>query len=109
MDNLFPLKLHDHIATIAPIKGVRIVKVDDRSTWQIVFLDSATDPQKAAAQAALLVFDPPPDDPTDIESGSFNKRERIILAAAALLAGIPPNQVRAAIKLRVAQANQLIG
>lgn len=108
IDNSFPVKLHEHIAAIAPIRSVRIVKADDRSTWQIVFKDEATDQQKAAAQAAMLVFDPPPDDLEDMESRAFSKRERAILVAAALLGGANPAQAKAAAKARFKQAMQLL-
>jgi hypothetical protein len=107
IDNTFPLKLHEHLDKIAPIRSVKIVKVDDRSTWRIVFKDEATEQQKADAQAAMLIFAPPPDDPEDIESSVFGKRERAILIAAALLGGATPAQAKAAAKARFKQALEL--
>lgn len=108
IDNNFPIKLHNHLETLAPIRGVKIVQVEDRTTWQIVFKDAATDPQKAAAQAAMLIFDPLPDDPEDLESGAFTKHERALAVAAELAAGATPAQAKQRAKLRLKQALQLL-
>lgn len=50
--------LHDTLAAIAPVQGVRIGRPDDKATWSIDFAPEATPEQQAAATTALLAFDP---------------------------------------------------
>jgi hypothetical protein len=50
--------LHDAIAAVCPIDGVSIGDWSDRETWRIDYQDRPTSDQQAAAQAALLAFDP---------------------------------------------------
>ncbi len=49
--------LHNAVAAVCPIVGVQ-ADIKDRTTWIIDFDPSATDAQKAAAQAALTAFNP---------------------------------------------------
>ena len=50
--------LHDYLLTISPnVCGVN-ANGHDKSTWRIDFAPEATDQQRAAAQEALLLFDP---------------------------------------------------
>lgn len=46
------------VHAVCPIVGVSIGSVGDKGTWRIDFDPTATDAQKAAAQAALNAFDP---------------------------------------------------
>jgi len=47
------LDLQEKIAAVAPIDSVSVGDSSDRSTWTVKFQDSATDAQKAAAQAVI--------------------------------------------------------
>lgn len=49
--------IHKEISAICPIDGISIGRKTDRSTWRIDFQSSATQTQKAAAQAILASFD----------------------------------------------------
>jgi hypothetical protein len=51
------LRLDKELAAVAPIDGVAVGVVGDRSTWRIDFQPQATDAEKAAAQAVLMAFD----------------------------------------------------
>ena len=53
-------RLHAQIAAVAPIEGVSIGTLNDKTTWRIDFLPTATAAQKAAARAVLAAFDPTP-------------------------------------------------
>lgn len=48
-------------AQVAPITGVSIGTQFDRATWEIRFKPEATQSQRDAAQAAILVVDVAPD------------------------------------------------
>lgn len=61
MNIRFPSQLTEHLKTLAPVEGVRIVNPDDRSSWQIIFAAAASAEQQAAAQSALLAFEAPPE------------------------------------------------
>lgn len=52
------LDLHDLIAVFAPIDGVSINDLDDKSTWRIDFKEEATSDQIVAANSILQSFDP---------------------------------------------------
>ena len=69
MDNTFPFipgpgmaptlklgALHSAIAAKAPICGISIGVPADKTTWRIDFLDTATDQQKADAQAVITAW-----------------------------------------------------
>ena len=51
-------KLHEAIAAVCPIEGVRIGRVDDRASWAVVAKPEATPEQLQAAIEALAAFDP---------------------------------------------------
>ena len=51
-------KLHDAIAAVCPIEGVRIGRVDDRASWAVVAAPEATPEQMQAALEVLAAFDP---------------------------------------------------
>lgn len=53
-----PADLHDAIAAVCPIAGVRIGDWANKATWGIDFDSSATAQQKTDAQTALTNFDP---------------------------------------------------
>lgn len=53
--------LHDAIAKVAPIDGVSVGRVRDKTTWRIDFADGATDAERAAAAAIVEAFDPDTD------------------------------------------------
>jgi len=50
--NVYPL-----IVAVAPIDGVGIGQIDDKSTWRIDFKEEATEEQRAAAQAIIDSYD----------------------------------------------------
>ena len=50
--------LHDIIAKVCPIGGVVIGVVDDKSTWAIRYSETASDHQRASAQAIIDAYDP---------------------------------------------------
>lgn len=45
------------VAAVCPIHGISFGKLDDKATWRINFKDEATADQRAAAEAALKIFD----------------------------------------------------
>jgi hypothetical protein len=49
-------RLHLKVVAVCPINGVSVGNWDDRNTWSCDFKPEATDPQKAAAAAALTAF-----------------------------------------------------
>jgi len=51
-------KLHDAIAAVCPIDGIRIGRADDRSTWGVSAKAEATPEQLQAALDALAQYDP---------------------------------------------------
>lgn len=50
--------LHDKVSEVAPITGVSLGKIDDKSTWKIIFKPEATPEQRAAAAQIVREFDP---------------------------------------------------
>lgn len=50
-------KLTDRISEIAPIEGVGLGNINDKSTWRIDFKNSATDEQKMTANNFLQSYD----------------------------------------------------
>lgn len=104
----FRSELAKRISQLAPNDSVRLPNEDDRTTWSIDFRPSATPQQIAAANAELLVFTLPAEDPTDLEDASFPRAYAEILVAAALLAGISPANAKATARLRIKQAKQLL-
>jgi hypothetical protein len=46
-------KIHSAAAAVAPICGVSVGRQNDRTTWRVVFHETATDEQKAAARRVL--------------------------------------------------------
>ena len=50
-------KLDNEIKLVCPIHGISIGRKDDKSTWRIDFKDTATDKEKANAQAVIDAFD----------------------------------------------------
>ncbi len=51
-------KLHDAIAAVCPIEGVRVGRVDDRASWGVVAKPEATPEQLQAALDVLAQYDP---------------------------------------------------
>jgi len=51
-------KLHEAIAAVCPIEGIRISRVDDRASWGVVAAPQATPEQLQAALDVLAAFDP---------------------------------------------------
>lgn len=51
-------KLHEAIAAVCPIEGVRIGRVDERASWGFVAAPEATPEQLQAALDVLAAFDP---------------------------------------------------
>ncbi len=51
-------RLHELIASLAPIDSVSIGRWNDKETWRIDFKEEATDEQKQLAQTTLENFDP---------------------------------------------------
>ena len=49
-------RLHLKVAAVCPVNGVYVGTWDDRNTWGCDFKEEATDPQKAAAAAAITAF-----------------------------------------------------
>ena len=108
MHRLFRSKLAERIAELAPIYSVRLVNEEDRTTWNIDFTPAATDPQKALANAELLVFNLPEDDPEDIDDVGFSKKDKAILLTIGLIQGLTPQQAAAQAKQKFKQAMQLL-
>lgn len=50
-------RLDSALKQVAPITGVSIGRLDDRSTWRVDFLPEATALQRTAAQAVVDTFD----------------------------------------------------
>lgn len=50
--------IHDLVAKVCPIEGISIGVADDKSTWLIRYSDTASDHQRASAQAILEAYDP---------------------------------------------------
>jgi hypothetical protein len=50
--------LHNKIQAVAPIDGVSVGIVSDKSTWRINFQPAATSLQRAAAQTVIDNYDP---------------------------------------------------
>lgn len=59
MSPFFANRLTEHLQTLAPIAGVRLPALNNRTTWEIVFQPEATAQQRQAAQAALLTYQEP--------------------------------------------------
>ena len=51
-----PEILHTQIAAVAPITGIALGNLDDKSTWRINFNPEATPAQRAQAQAVVAAF-----------------------------------------------------
>ena len=51
-------KLHEAIAAVCPIEGVRIGRVDERTSWGFVAAPEATPEQLQAALDVLAQYDP---------------------------------------------------
>ena len=51
-------KLHEMIAAVCPIEGIRIGRVDDRASWGITAAPKATAEQMQAALDVLASYDP---------------------------------------------------
>lgn len=50
---LTPAEIHAKVSAAAPISGVSLGSLTDKTTWSVKYQDSATDEQKAAAQAII--------------------------------------------------------
>ena len=91
-------RLHATVAAVAPIAGVSVGDLGDKTTWRIDFDVAATAVQRTAAQAALDAFDPNAKDPVISRAElyqRFTAQEEIDIAKAArtdttgrILAGI---------------------
>ena len=55
--SLLPEVIHKQVAAVAPISGVSIGRLDDKSTWRIDFKPEATVQQRTDAQAVVGAFD----------------------------------------------------
>src|SRR5215813_12143813 len=51
------MQIYDTIAIIAPIIGISFADMNDKSTWKVEFASTATDEQRAAAQAVIDKLD----------------------------------------------------
>lgn len=51
-------QLHDTIAKVCPIEGLSIGVAADKSTWSVRYQDTASDHQRASAQAIVDAYDP---------------------------------------------------
>lgn len=49
--------LHDSIQKICPINSIRIPILDDKSTWEIIFLKEATKEQQEQAYKIIKEYD----------------------------------------------------
>ena len=49
--------LHEQVAAVAPIEGVRLKIRADKATWEVDFLPAATQAEKDAAQTVIDDFD----------------------------------------------------
>ena len=56
MDSL-NVTLHQRLSTVAPITGVSLGMLADKTTWRIDFRPEATSQQQADAQAVVDAFD----------------------------------------------------
>lgn len=54
---LTPAEVHAKAAAVAPISGVSLGSLTDKTTWRVQYQDSATDTQKAAAQSVIDAID----------------------------------------------------
>lgn len=50
-------RLLEAVEKLAPITGVSVGKIDDKTTWRIDFAEEATEEEKQAALSALDLFD----------------------------------------------------
>lgn len=51
-------RLHSRLSVVCPIDGVSIGDPDDKATYRVDYAITATDDQKAAADAVLVAFEP---------------------------------------------------
>ena len=61
--------IHNAVKAVCPIQGISFGRLNDKSTWIIVYADNATNAQKAAADALLPTLNvlDVPDEPDPIE------------------------------------------
>jgi hypothetical protein len=52
-----PFIIHIAVAAVAPIDGVSLGQIKDKSTWRIDFKPEATSAQRQAAQGVIVNFD----------------------------------------------------
>jgi hypothetical protein len=69
--------LHKAISAVAPVVGVGIGDLDDRSTWRIDFAPEATTEQRVAGDAALAAFDPIADERAAVSVTPWQAREAL--------------------------------
>lgn len=50
------VQIHDLVASVCPIEGVRLGDIQDKSTWVVWYRPSASKAQKDAAQDILNRF-----------------------------------------------------
>lgn len=114
------LMVHQQVEAVAPITGISIGRVDDKTSWRITFADDATDEQRAAARAVVDTIDvsagPVADTVTDVQFfhalaqiGTVTEAEALAAVTrgelpAALLAGIAklPAEQQFAAKMMIA-------
>src|SRR5262245_11885926 len=75
-------RLHNVIAAVAPIDGISIGVLGNTASVRIDFKQSATDPQKAAAQTALQSFDWSDAAQTAAEEAAQPERTTLVQQAA---------------------------
>lgn len=78
-------RLHGEVERVAPIHGVTIGRLDDRTSWSIQFKTGATDDEIAAAEAVIQAFDPDAPTPEDVDV----ERDRRIAAYLSSATGKP--------------------
>lgn len=55
--NKIPLTIHNLVTAVCPIHGIRLNRITDKSTWEILFDSSATLQQRNLALEAIKNFD----------------------------------------------------
>jgi len=79
-------KLYAAISQVAPIEGVAIGVLNDKTTWRIDFDPSATDTQKAAAQAVIQAFDVAAEEAAEATQAQINANLALQAKADAVIA-----------------------
>ncbi len=73
-------RLHKALNAVAPIQGVSVGRVADRSTWRVDFAPEATSEQRAAVLAALEAFDPAEPTKEDVDAERDRRMSTFVFA-----------------------------